>query len=452
MPDGSADALVTDPPAGIEFMGSEWDTFRQGRLKKYRKQPGGSIADAETGKSFPTRRGTKHPCLGQHANPRCVACGKYQWDHVGRKCECASPDWQVDNSARQTFVGWLTVIMAECLRVLKPGGYALVWALPRTSHWTATALEDAGFEIRDVITHLFGQGFPKGKGCLKPAAENWILCRRPGPRVLPLNIEECRIPIVGPVDPHRQGYSTPGKGASRNCYALPGNGQAAEVPHPDSPRHDARGRYPANLCLSHHPLCVCRGTKRVRGSHDGGKSLPCGGAGYGEGWSGRAEGLGYAGPDGTEEVEDWACHPECPVFLLDGQAGASVSRQAERGAGLTYSKRRGPEGVRGFDDSGGVSRFFYVAKADRADRGEGNDHPCTKSTALMQWLVKLVSRPGETVLDPFCGSGSTGVAALRCERRFVGVERDAHYHAIALKRLADVDGPLFARPAGEAAP
>jgi DNA modification methylase len=103
-------------------------------------------------------------------------------------------------------------------------------------------------------------------------------------------------------------------------------------------------------------------------------------------------------------------------------------------------------------DTGNVSRFFYVSKADRADRGEGNDHPCSKSTTLMQWLVKLVTRPGETVLDPFCGSGSTGVAALRCERRFVGVERDPHYHGIALRRLAAVDGPLFARPAGEAAP
>jgi DNA modification methylase len=93
-----------------------------------------------------------------------------------------------------------------------------------------------------------------------------------------------------------------------------------------------------------------------------------------------------------------------------------------------------------------------VSTADRADRGEGNDHATVKSTALMSWLVKLVTRPGETILDPFAGSGSTGVAALRCERRFVGVERDPHYHAIALKRLAAVDGPLFARPAGEAAP
>jgi DNA modification methylase len=67
-----------------------------------------------------------------------------------------------------------------------------------------------------------------------------------------------------------------------------------------------------------------------------------------------------------------------------------------------------------------------------------------KPTALMQWLVKLACPAGGLVLDPFCGSGSTGVAALRCGRRFLGIERDPHYHQIALRRLAGVDGPLFA--------
>ena len=88
----SVDAVVTDPPAGISFMGRRWDHDRGGRV-----------------------------------------------------------EW----------IAWLASVMRECLRALKPGGHALVWALPRTSHWTGTAIEDAGFETRDVLAHLFGTGFPK---------------------------------------------------------------------------------------------------------------------------------------------------------------------------------------------------------------------------------------------------------------------------------------------------
>ncbi len=92
LPDASVDAVVTDPPAGIAFMGREWDHDKGGRR---------------------------------------------QW------------------------IAWLSEVMGECLRVLKPGGHAVVWSLPRTSHWTATALEDAGFDIRDCLLHVFGSGFPK---------------------------------------------------------------------------------------------------------------------------------------------------------------------------------------------------------------------------------------------------------------------------------------------------
>ena len=90
--DNSIDALVTDPPAGIGFMGKEWDK---------------------------------------------------------------------DKGGRDGWIAWLTEIMVEAMRTMKPGAHGLVWALPRTSHWTATALENAGFEVRDCVYHLFGSGFPK---------------------------------------------------------------------------------------------------------------------------------------------------------------------------------------------------------------------------------------------------------------------------------------------------
>ena len=117
LPDNSIDSLVTDPPAGISFMGKSWDDDKGGAKK---------------------------------------------------------------------WIAWLSEVSTEIKRVLKPGAHGLVWALPRTSHWTATALEQSGFEIRDVVTHLFGSGFPKshnlGDGfgtALKPSSERWILCQKP---------------------------------------------------------------------------------------------------------------------------------------------------------------------------------------------------------------------------------------------------------------------------------
>jgi DNA modification methylase len=96
---------------------------------------------------------------------------------------------------RGAFVDWLTPRLAECLRVCRPGAVGLVWALPRTSHWTALAIEDAGWIVEDRIAHLFGTGFPKYKTKLKPACEDWWLCRKPGPPWL--GVEECKVNPAG---------------------------------------------------------------------------------------------------------------------------------------------------------------------------------------------------------------------------------------------------------------
>jgi DNA modification methylase len=123
--EGSVDALVTDPPAGIGFMGKQWDTF---------------------GRSNPRAQDDREAAydkIGKGASP-------FGYSGSGRA-----------NGDRDRFIAAIAPIFEECLRVLKPGAHGLVWALPRTSHWTATALEDAGFEIRDRVSHLFGTGFPK---------------------------------------------------------------------------------------------------------------------------------------------------------------------------------------------------------------------------------------------------------------------------------------------------
>lgn len=105
------------------------------------------------------------PTIGSARNPNCRRCHRHQrgWKNTPG-CECEKPDFDTVGDRlkdRNVFIAFLTEIMAECLRVLKPGGYMLVWSIPRTSHWTATAIEDAGFEIRDAVHHIFGQGFPK---------------------------------------------------------------------------------------------------------------------------------------------------------------------------------------------------------------------------------------------------------------------------------------------------
>jgi DNA modification methylase len=375
MPADSVDAVVTDPPAGISFMGAQWDRFG-GRAN------GNAARDRAAGNRGPG-----------------AGLGNQPFAYSGSAVS--------NPGQRAAFVAFLSAALRACLRVLKPGAYGLVWALPRTSHWTATACEDAGFEVRDRIAHLFGTGFPKGKGCLKPAVEDWWLVRKPGPRVLPLGIDGCRIRAAGPTarpplsTNKHEGYRRPWNDDAESRAACEARREEAHE------KRDGIGRYPANLVLSHADGC------------------------------------------------NGACVEGCPVAALDAQAGERpgmkrtiLRRGATTGTSIgghgTYGENPPQDALAGYGDTGGASRFFYVAKASRADRGEGNGHPCVKSTALMEWLIKLVCPPGGVVLDPFAGSGSTGVAALRCGRGFVGVERDAGYHAIAERRLAEARGPLFA--------
>lgn len=92
---------------------------------------------------------------------------------------------------------------------------------------------------------------------------------------------------------------------------------------------------------------------------------------------------------------------------------------------------------------GDAQRFFYCAKASKKDRGDGNDHPTVKPNALMRWLVRLVCPQGGTVLDPFMGSGSTGVACIQEGMRFVGIDMDEHYCEIANARISKEADKVF---------
>lgn len=224
---------------------------------------------------------------------------------------------------------------------------------------------------------------------------------------------------------------------------------------------------------------------------------------------------GHADPDGTEAVEAWRCVEECPVLELDRQSGELTSNAVGRATprGLGYGGGKGSTLQPRPKDTGTASRFYpqfpaddpdapwsealfrYVAKPSRAERNVGcaglpealsdatgfdgatvahrigedgritpkavrgpqaNHHPTVKPVALMRWLIRLVTKPGDVVLDPFGGSGTTGVAALLEGRRVVLVEREPAFVAIIRARCAAADGsdwtrPVVARPAALAA-
>jgi site-specific DNA-methyltransferase (adenine-specific) len=418
MPDASVDSVVTDPPYLIGFMGKGWDA-----------------ADGIAGQ----------------------------------------PE-----------------VWAECLRVLKPGGHLLAFGATRTYHRMTVAIEDAGFDIRDSLHWVYGSGFPKsldvskaidkmagaerevvgskvtGKArtdegwnggqqevpvtapatdaarqwsgwgtALKPAHEPIVVARKPlvgtvAGNVLAygtgaLNIDGCRVgtsdelgrPQGTMPQPMDWGNESPG-----GRYVSTGN---------------PAGRWPANLVFTHAADC------------------------------------------GDE------CVAGCPVMELDGQSGAlkpatSRTNRGDRSPFTTGTAALERDDVYQ-DGGGGASRFFtvtewdptadvppfrYVAKPSKRERNAGldglpgkreadrakadgvggdnprnrsnaakvNHHPTVKPVALMRWLVRLVTPPGGTVLDPFAGSGTTLIAATLEGFDAIGIEMTDDYLPIIEGRVA----------------
>jgi len=292
-----------------------------------------------------------------------------------------------------TGIAYDVTLWTECLRVLKPGGHLIAFGGSRTYHRLAVAIEDAGFEIRDQIQWIYGNGFPKShnleddwKGwgtALKPAHEPAVLARKPlcgtvADNVMTwgcgaLNIDGCR---VSGAPWHRNDNGI----GDRGMWAGLGQRHYAE-------QHTA-GRWPANVILDEAAAQVLD------------------------------EQSGYAKSNGgirnNKKVMD--------MFLLGKNPILALSP---------------------YHDSGGASRFFYVAKASKAEREAGldsdsdraNHHPTVKPIELMRYLVRLVTPNGGTVLDPFMGSGSTGCAAMLEGMDFIGIDITPEYVEIARRRI-----------------
>ena len=292
-------------------------------------------------------------------------------------------------------------IWQECLRVLKPGGHLLSFAGSRTYHRMTCAIEDAGFEVRDQIMWVYGSGFPKSldvskaldKNPVTDAARQW---QGWGTALKPAHEPICvaRKPLVGTVAENVQAHGT---------GAL--NIDGCRVETDDDTTRTCNGVGESSS------YDMAQGGHRTNGGHAAGR------------WPANLI------HDGSEEV-----------LALFPVTKPSKSKPRNNGEFKSVAKGRdAPHTTFGHDDNGGsAARFFYCAKASKRDRGVGNNHPTVKPTDLMRYLCRLVTPPGGVVLDPFLGSGSTGVAALAEGFRFIGVEREAEYMAIATARIRAV--------------
>lgn len=294
-------------------------------------------------------------------------------------------------------------IWEQCLRALKPGGHLLAFAGTRTQHRMTVNIEDAGFDVRDMIAWVYGSGFPKthnlkdeweGWGtALKPALEPITVARKPfkgtvAQNVLEhgtgaINIDGCRVETTDNLNGGAYA-KVGGRTESQSLHGGTGMNQPGKTTGKEF--EQPTGRWPANLIH-----------------------------------------------DGSEEV----------VQLFPAETGKSQGRGAYASAGNVYGNGKGliasqpgnSDELIGYGDSGSAARFFYCAKASKADREDGNVHPTVKPTDLMAYLCRLVTPSGGIVLDPFMGSGSTGKAAMREGFGFIGIEREAEYFKIAQQRV-----------------
>jgi site-specific DNA-methyltransferase (adenine-specific) len=276
-------------------------------------------------------------------------------------------------------------VWKEAMRVLKPGGHALIACGTRTQHRMVCNIEDAGFEIRDVVSWIYGSGFPKslnihkkdercpdGWGtALKPACEFFTLCRKPlSEKTIAANVLKWGTGGIN-IDACRVGTETIKTCGGDKFPSVYGTYKTAE-------ESTHQGRFPANLIH-----------------------------------------------DGSQEVLD--LFPETKPSRVGKPRGTKKK-------GLFANSEFNKVGQE-HNDSGSAARFFYCPKASKKDRNDGNNHPTVKPTALMAYLCRLITPTGGVVLDPYMGSGSTGKAAVREGFSFVGCELDKDYFQIATARI-----------------
>lgn len=259
---------------------------------------------------------------------------------------------------------------------LRPGGFLIAFGGTRTYHRMVGAIEDAGFVIQDCLMWLYATGFPKRRDALKPAYEPIVLAYKPGGKRT-MQVDECRIEGTWTRD------STTRCDIRGNAFI---GGVSGGLPCEPQTAHE-NGRWPANIC------------------HDGSDEVL---AAFPESASARASGNPNNPYRGTNHI-------------------ATSCGQGDGKETVDYR------------DTGSTARFFFSAKAGTEDRW-GSRHPTVKPVDLIAWLVALVTPPGGTFLDPFAGSGTAAVAALKTGRNAILIEREAGYVADIKQRIAFYEG------------
>jgi site-specific DNA-methyltransferase (adenine-specific) len=343
-----------------------------------------------------------------------------------------------------TGIAYDQTLWAECLRVLKPGGHLIAFGGTRTYHRMTCAIEDAGFEIRDCIQWIYGSGFPKSHDVSKAMdkvtgtqSQGFVSAGHDGRKAeMKQNLQ------------FRSDYGYKYEPATPAAQQWHGFGTALKPANEPA----VLARKPLSGTVADNVLTWGVGALNIDGcrvEYDG--KPPTG--------SGSDNNLvyGHRKGNGGNETSPLGRWPANVIFdeeaaqMLDAQSGVSKSNvRPPTGKGILDTAAGWNQNSmtdtthRGHADSGGASRFFYVAKSSRTEReaglnapqGErGNHHPTVKPITLMQYLVRLVTPPNGTVLDPFMGSGSTGCAAMLEAMSFVGIELNQEYVEIARRRI-----------------
>ena len=329
----SIDAIVSDPPYGLGFMGKEWD----------------------------------------HGVP-------------------GEPFW------------------AEALRVAKPGAHLVAFGGSRTFHRLTCAVEDAGWEIRDVLMWVYGSGFPKSLDVSK------AIDKEAGVR-----FDASPASGVGFMGPGDAGDGVRGYNPTHNRLTRAGEST-------DAARQWSG--WGTALKPAYEPIILAR--KPLRGTVARNVQT------YGTG-AVNVDGCRISHDEPLEVTTRTAPRYSGAVMANGVRGGIQSAVASADPSGRWPANVLLDEAAAAAVDavSDGASRFFYTSKASGEDRGrwQGNDHPTVKPTDLMRWLCRLVTPPGGLILDPFMGSGSTGVAAVAEGFRFVGIDIERHHVDIAERRL-----------------
>jgi DNA modification methylase len=371
------------------------------------------------------------------------------WDECSVDAIVCDPPYELGFMGKawdRSGVAFDPVTWAAALRVLRPGGHMLAFGGTRTYHRMVCAIEDAGFEIRDMLDWIYGQGFPKSHDIGR--AIDMEVCGLPGrhydknlPKGDKARPGDHLCPVDSRGDPHRGEGTALKPGQEPICLARkPIIGSVAQ----NTLAHGTGG-----INVDRCRIGRIEGDRTEYG-RDNTLNMTA---------SAALGGYHNNAPYQPHDAGRWPANvilDEVAAAMIDEQSGLTTdgvavqrNRDGRDKDSVALGKIRNSRADDcGYGQSGGASRFFYTAKATKAEReagldegsgqqrhGRHNHHPTVKPISLMRWLVRLVTPPKGIVVDPFCGSGTTLAAAEAEGFRWIGIDLEEQHAAIARARV-----------------